>query len=155
MTHVNILSLDPGKVTGVVDVVFDTETGDFLEKDVFVLPSVDDTIAYLRAAAAMKRLTVVYEEFTLNPGNQFVADLSGVEIIGALKYAFPHEWLHPRRRSDKVQVPDTLLKDHGLWVTGKDVGWEDGRDANDAMIHLIGYLCFDKQYFSALARFYA
>lgn len=149
-----ILSIDPGKATGFAVVEYDPATGDFRDREQFTLSSYE-AMSFLRAySGTIGRVTVVYESFELSAGNQFTADLSGVEIIGALKYAFPPEWLHARRRSDKVQVPDQLLKDHGLWVTGKDVGWEDGRDANDAMIHLIGYLCFDKQDAMALRRFF-
>ena len=151
----NILSLDPGNATGFVSTEYDPQTATFGDTDMGVLNGLDEAFAYIRSYAAIKNRTiVVYEGFDLNPGNEFVADLTGVEIIGALKYAFPHGWLHKRRRSDKVQVSDETLKEHGLWVTGGDVDWEDGRDVNDAWIHLIGYLCFDAQDTAALRRFY-
>ena len=151
----SILSIDPGKATGFVEVSYDPDTAHLGDVRMGVLDGVDNALNYIRSYASTRGKTiVVYEGFTLSAGNQYTADLSGVEIIGALKYAFPSGWLHKRSRSDKKQVPDQLLKDHNLWVTGTDVDWTDGRDVNDAWIHLIGYLCFDVQDRMAIRRFF-
>jgi len=45
-------------------------------------------------------------------------------------------WQSP---ADKKMVGDDFLKSHGFWVTGADVDHEDGRDANDAMLHLFAH----------------
>jgi len=82
-------------------------------------------------------LDVVCESFQLR-GAKFVPDLEPVRIEGVLIDHFGHimNWQTP---STKTMVSDEFLKEHGLWVTGKDVDHADGRDANDAMIHLFAY----------------
>lgn len=34
---------------------------------------------------------------------------------------------------------DKLLKQHGYWLTGKQVGWKDGRDVNDSQLHALAW----------------
>jgi hypothetical protein len=72
--------------------------------------------------------------------NNFVANVSAVEREGALKYVLHDEAVTWRRASQKNDVPDRILHDHGLWQTGAMVDHSDGRDANDAIIHALGYL---------------
>jgi hypothetical protein len=48
-----------------------------------------------------------------------------------------------QRNDVKPQVPDALLKEHGLWITGKPVGWKDGQDVNDAQRHALAWGKFD------------
>lgn len=83
--------------------------------------------------------TVVSESFTLNSGNEFVADTTPREVEGALIVLWDGD-INWQSRAAKAGVPDDLLKAHNLWLTGKDVDWEDGRDANDATIHALEYL---------------
>jgi hypothetical protein len=95
---------------------------------------------------------VVSEQFVLNPGNEFTADLHACKVEGMLEMCFPE--VRYRLRSTKSQVPDQLLKDHGLWQTGADVQWEDGRDANDAIIHMLGFVAFDLEHLPTLRKYF-
>ena len=76
----------------------------------------------------------VCENFKVRCGN-FVPDLEPLRIEGVVMDHFGSvtQWHTP---ADKSMVTDDFLKEHGLWLTGKDVDHEDARDANDAMIHL-------------------
>lgn len=84
---------------------------------------------------------VVAERFALNPGemNLFIPDLVGVPIEGALAVLSPVPVVW-QLRGIKANVPDWILKDHGLWQIGTTVNHTDGRDANDAVIHALAYL---------------
>lgn len=79
----------------------------------------------------------VSERFVLRD-NDFVANTEPLKIEGALETLR----LRPtyQLRTDKALCKDEVLKEHGLWVTGKMVGHSDGRDANDATIHALAYL---------------
>lgn len=87
-------------------------------------------------------LDVVCENFNLRGGN-FTPDLEPVRIEGVLIDHFGSimKWQSP---SHKSLVGDRFLKEHELWQTGKDVGHEDGRDANDALLHLFAYVMRSK-----------
>lgn len=77
----------------------------------------------------------VSEAFVLSSGNDFVANLESVRIEGAMAAL----GLHPtyQFRTDKALCKDEVLKQNGLWVTGKQCGHTDGRDVNDATIHAL------------------
>jgi hypothetical protein len=77
---------------------------------------------------------VVCENFKLRGGN-FAPDLEPLRIEGILMDHFGTniEWHSP---ADKSLIGDAFLKENDLWLTGRDVGHEDARDANDAIIHL-------------------
>lgn len=38
-----------------------------------------------------------------------------------------------------AKTGDALLKQHGLWLTGKQVGWKDGRDVMDSQLHALAW----------------
>jgi hypothetical protein len=81
---------------------------------------------------------MVVEKFVLSSGNEFVANLVGVPIEGFLMGLCDDiVWQY---RAQKSTVSDQTLKDNGLWLRGKDVGCEDARDANDALLHALIYL---------------
>lgn len=82
-------------------------------------------------------LDVVCETFQTR-GNRFAADLEPLRIEGVLidRFGTVTHWQHP---SDKILVGDDFLKKHDLWTTGSQVGHTDGRDANDALLHLFAY----------------
>lgn len=81
---------------------------------------------------------LVCEKFVLR-NNVFVADTEPLLIEGALRVLWGGdiEWQLP---SDKSLVSDTVLRENNLWHTGKQVGWKDARDTNDAIIHALAYL---------------
>lgn len=77
---------------------------------------------------------VVCERFHLR-NNKFTPDLEPLRIEGVLidRFGKVVTWHDP---ADKGLVGDEFLKEHDLWVTGSQVGHKDGRDANDALLHL-------------------
>lgn len=80
---------------------------------------------------------IVSERFVLR-SQKFVADTTPILIEGAMA-ALGMEPIY-QLRSDKALVPDQILKDQLLWVTGSMCGWTDGRDVNDSAIHALAYL---------------
>jgi hypothetical protein len=83
---------------------------------------------------------IVFEQFVL--GDDFVNDrtMQASKIEGALLMGvMPGFPLIFQRRVDKRAVPDWVLKRHGLWLTGSQVGHEDGRDVNDSQIHALAW----------------
>lgn len=139
-----ILSIDPGKATGFAFSSVDDETGRFKLLDQWVThDGVDGVAAWFWSDARdyyRPDITIV-ERFIVRP-NQPV-DPIALEVIGFIKGTHPDAsqivW---RLRSDKAHIPDQILKDHGLWFTGKQVNHTDGRDVNDAIIHTLSWLCF-------------
>ena len=71
-------------------------------------------------------------------GGNFAPDLEPLRIEGVIMDHFGNivNWHAP---ADKSLVGDDFLKEHDLWLTGKDVDHEDARDANDAMLHLFAH----------------
>lgn len=82
-------------------------------------------------------LDVICETFHLR-GGVVNPDLEPLRIEGILLDRFQSvvHWQHP---SDKILIGDDFLKENDLWVTGSQVGHTDGRDANDALLHLFAY----------------
>ena len=133
-----LISIDPGKATGICIGHYDDETP--FAVDYAAILNFKETMSLLSDCNEMNgfRTEFVVESFTLSAGNKFTADLTGVEIIGAIKYlGWDVTW---QPRTLKALVPDKVLKDGGLWLTGRDVGHMDARDALDAIIHSLAYL---------------
>lgn len=137
MTEKTIVAFDPGAVTGIAIGMFSDEVpltivdvGAIQYKDM-----VEDFDLLLDEPADY----IVAEVFESRSGQDHAPDLLGVRVEGLLDVAFLDRivWRSP---STKSQVPDQVLKDHGLWVTGSDVDWTDGRDVNDAIIHMLGFM---------------
>lgn len=145
----SVIALDPGYATGAAEGEFDESTPLQL-LDTMVIPYNEWAEAWLILSENRPDHLVV-EEFNL-ADNDFKADLTGVKIEGTLELAF--EEIHYRDRSTKSQVSDDLLKEIGWWQTGKDVGWTDGRDANDAIIHMLGYVAFELQHLPTLKEYF-
>ena len=146
MTHV--ASYDPGLITGFAYGSFtETEPLELLTTGTLTY----DYILHGSPFSGIHPEVTVVEEFILRD-NEFKADLTGVRVEGILEIVFRNiVWRPP---SKKAQVPDQVLKDHGLWQTGKTVDWEDGRDANDAIIHLLGYVAFDLRHKPTLRKYF-
>ena len=147
-----LISIDPGRATGVCVGHYDDETP-FTVDNASIL-NFEQTMAFLSECDDLRHFSItefVVESFTLSAGNKFTADLAGVEIIGAIKYLGWNVTWQPRTL--KALVPDKVLKDGGLWLTGKDVGHTDARDANDAIIHSLAYL-MRKNHVPTLKRYW-
>lgn len=138
----NIMSIDPGKSTGVAFGTY-SDTQPYELVDVFQIPGgivgFNEWLHNNHFTNLDEDYTVVSEKFVLRSSNAFVADVEPVRIEG-LMYAYWGDRVIYQQRSDKTLVDDRILKEHGLWQTGSQHGWADGRDANDAIIHAIAYL---------------
>jgi len=89
-------------------------------------------------------LDVVCETFRLR-GGKFAPDLEPLRIEGVLmdRFASVVHWQEP---SDKSLIGDEFLKENDLWLTGSDVNHTDGRDANDATMHLFARMLKARHY---------
>ena len=158
MTVEYIFSVDPGKATGVAfaritekeaaEVVYAGIIPGGLDGFIEWLELTDDAYYVARTDCAMyhpdeyKRMdyqvNIVAEVFQSRM-NRFVPDLEPVRIEGVLIDRFGKQ-VNWQKAQDKAMVGDEFLKNHGLWITGSMVDHEDGRDANDALLHLFAYL---------------
>jgi hypothetical protein len=146
-----IISYDPGLITGVAEGFFsDEEPLKILGAGVVSYEDLRDGREFIEQVHSDH---VVSELFTSRTNNPFAPDLTGVRVEGMLDsyYGGRVVW---RERTKKSQVPDQILHDHGIWRTGADVDWEDGRDANDAIIHMIGYVAFDLNHLPTLRKYF-
>lgn len=142
-----VLSIDPGKTTGWAVGQYDEKTPYTVMDFGITHDGMDGFTTWWRRHTNRlegwgffgdyELITVVVEGFALSGGNNFVANLDGVEIIGFLKGVV--DYLVIQKRTDKALVHDDILKRNGMWYTGKQVGHTDGRDVNDAVIHGIVY----------------
>ena|SRR5690349_4799995 len=154
MAH--LISFDPGKATGWASGKYsDTEGFELLDvgvmhdgvegvADIYWNGGLDD---YINGAT-----DVVIERFVVRPNQP--ADPIALEVIGFIKGVTAPNQRRMRLRSDKHFVPDSVLKEHGLWQTGKMVGHTDGRDANDAIIHAISWLAFKMNHRPTLDKYF-
>jgi len=132
-----LLTFDPGKSTGIA-------LGEYSDSDPYKLVKVWQTqnglhgvLEWLGEHYGMYDERAVSESFILRK-TPFMPDVEPLRIEGALMVMYPEiVWQQP---SDKHHVPDSILKEHGLWQTGKPLGHVDGRDANDAIIHALAFL---------------
>lgn len=151
-----IVSIDPGGATGIAYGHYDDETPYTLDHVLVVSNDVDGLADLYWNASSNNPLfahtgdDLIVENYIMDHGPQ---DPIALQVIGFIRGVAEADVIF-RRRSDKALVPDKVLKDHGLWQTGKTVGWTDGRDANDAIIHAIGWLAFKQRHQPTLARYY-
>jgi hypothetical protein len=152
-----VMAIDPGKATGIaigrysdmmpMEIVFTGIVSDGVRGVALWLHHTRDGKTIMENDCSYNypedyddldyHLDVVCENFNLRGGN-FTPDLEPVRIEGVLIDHFGSivTWQSP---ADKKMVGDDFLKSHGFWVTGADVDHEDGRDANDAMLHLFAH----------------
>ena len=131
-----LLSIDPGVATGIALGWYE-ETHPYERTDVWIVKGGLDGFLEWYDTTYIIADKWVAERFVLRD-NDFVANTEPLRIEGAMEALR----LHPtyQLRTDKALCKDEVLKEHGLWVTGKMVGHSDGRDANDATIHALAYL---------------
>ena len=140
----SLIAIDPGKSTGIIEGTYsENQPLEIMSKTVTHNGIQGFAEWYWEGVPFWSHEPIwIVEDFTLRGSNDFVADLSGVEIIGFLKgMAIPVHW---QSRTLKHLVPDLVLKHNGYWFTGKDVGHTDGRDCNDAAIHALAWLAKQK-----------
>lgn len=152
----NLLVFDPGLVTGVAEMSYTDDEPIGLDLGYVVTNGALGMSLMLSttAGSAFKRgyHTVIYERFRLR-GNGPPPEIEGVRVEGVLIESF-RDTMIPQHREHKHMVPDRVLKDNGLWQTGRMVAWEDGRDVNDAIIHGIYYAAFTQRHRPTLEAFF-
>lgn len=136
-----ILSLDPGKSSGIAfgyygdrvpyesHRVWQVENGlegflDWYEREWFGL--------------SLLKPEIVSERFVLR-SQKFVADTTPLLIEGAMRVLFGKD-IHYQLRGEKAKIANDHLKHGGEYRTGKQVGYKDANDANDAVRHAVIYL---------------
>lgn len=146
-----IMAFDPGYATGICVGEF-TEDTPLQLVDAMIIPYEMMCELVIDPLGNTDPDYVVSERFELIAGNEFTADLHAPRVEGQLDSIFPK--IHWRSPSDKVQVPDALLQKLGWWKTRADVDWEDGRDANDAIIHMLGFVAFELNHIPTLRAYF-
>ena len=148
-----IIAFDPGYATGIAVGEF-SDTEPLRLVDALIVPWPEFRVVFPHTFSDLVPETIIVsEKFELISGNDFTADLSAVKVEGLLESVFGDDIIW-RSAADKHQVPDDLLQAHGFWKTGKDVDWEDGRDANDAIIHMIGHVAFTLNHLPTLREYF-
>ena len=139
-----ILGLDPGEVTGVA--VFDMPEGQIrprldLSKYVLLASQCAFHFDFKALIDEYKPDVIVFEQFRLYPHKASVlagSSLEPVQVIGILKY-IAHEYSIPMfctsAANAKKCYTDSKLKEHNLWVTGK-------QHTRDAIRHVLYYVDF-------------
>ena len=121
----------PGGTTGLINWLENTGNGRHItEFDCMRnYPKQYDEIDY--------HLDVICETFRVM-ATRFTANVEPLRIEGVIMDRFGSV-VHWQQPSDKKLVGDSFLKEHDLWQTGKALGHSDGRDANDALLHLFAF----------------
>lgn len=142
-----LMAIDPGKATGMASGHY-SDTEPLVFDDIWTIPNGVDGFAeaYWSCGDSIYGDRLVVETFVLR-ANEFLANVEGVEVIGFIK-GTQTNGVHWQARGDKADLTggkgepanNAFLKSHGLWQTGKMVGWKDGRDANDAIIHALVHM---------------
>lgn len=133
------LAFDLGQMTGVVLGEYDYDAWRLVDAWQFAggAQALSDFVS--RKPWVVNGSMVICEKFVLRRNN-FVADLEGVRGEGVLIHHFGEDSIVWQLRTAKANVPDQILKDHGLWMTGKRFGTKDARDANDCVLHSLAYM---------------
>lgn len=96
--------------------------------------------------------TIVSEKFSTRPmSRQYkLEELEPIRIEGMLAWVFEQEivWQAPAKmvlrqgstQAERKRKSDDVLRDGGLWLTGKDVDYKDANDANAAAKHALAYM---------------
>lgn len=135
-----LLSIDPGKATGIALGEYHKDIPYRLGNAWIIHGGVDGFIEFMIEHSLFYAVDQVVCERFVARDNGWVADIEAKAIEGALKAIMYGTPIAFQDRNAKVLVPDSVLKEHGLWQTGSMVGHTDGRDANDAIIHALGWL---------------
>jgi hypothetical protein len=155
MTLIRITSVDPGKATGWAGGTY-SDTEPFTLDWATITPDWDSGVdlwfnGFDNQRADLRRLVV--EKFTLR-SKTFVPDITGVKLEGLIEGTYEQYFdeLIYRTPAGKGKAGknsgtsefDKELKRLGMWQTGSMVGHKDGRDANDAIIHILKLLIHER-----------
>lgn len=134
-----VITIDPGVSTGLVVARVEEEV-EILHFDQFICSTHVETARRIKQVLdTYPDAVIVAEQFDLRPSNKFSADLTPVKVNAVL------DWLvddvhYQTPAQAKGLVKDSVLKNLGWWLTGKDVSYKDANDVRDAFRHLVYYL---------------
>jgi hypothetical protein len=153
----SVWAFDPGHVTGFVQGVFTVDKPLMVDRVAAITE--DHMVEFLQDLRfnmyPYKGFPdyIVSEKWLARTNNNFAADDIPKKIEGMMEAILGPNIIW-RPRTKKEQVPDRILKEHGLWQTGKSVDWTDGRDVNDAIIHMLGFVAFDQRHLPTLRKYF-
>jgi len=140
----HILSVDPGKATGIAYGYFDAKKPFELLDVAVVQGGARGLHEWIKSCNYYNLIDRVVSEIFIPDGSAGGRETVSPQCEGVLIAHFDEiVW---QKRADKTwggmgaKNVDQRIKDLGLWVEGRDVNWTDGRDANDAIIHALQYL---------------
>lgn len=101
--------------------------------------ALSDWVKYVNPHKITQGATIIAEKFVLR-NNPFVADLEGVRGEGVLVHYWGEDRILWQLRNCKIisgdkKSSDQIIKDAGLWKTGKAFGTKDARDYHDTILH--------------------
>jgi hypothetical protein len=97
----------------------------------------------------------VSEKFIARLTGDTVPNVEALRVEGAIANGILNtQSIVWQERTKKSTVPDALLKKYGFWQTGKMVNHKDGRDANDAIIHMLHYMAFNLKHMPTLKAYF-
>lgn len=134
-----LISIDPGYATGVSYWLVPEDS--FMERIDYelIVEGIDGFIQWWNYYLPEAH-TLVFEQYV--DDGRASHELDAIMIQGLVAgtwdlRGFSEVWWN--RNVKKDNVGDKLLKQHGFWVTGSMVGWSDGRDVNDSMLHALDW----------------
>jgi hypothetical protein len=131
-----LLAIDPGKATGVSLWNYEPDAP-FERINYWLVQNGSKGFRDWFREADFGVAVIVCESFKPD-GRTKAPDLNPVRVETVLEVLWGDDVIF-QPNTMKTNVPDALLKKHGLWVTGADVDWVDGRDVNDSQIHALAY----------------
>lgn len=158
-----IYTIDPGMSTGITLGHFDDSTPYTRDEFWQIEGGRDAFDAWMWGHVSLPQSGVkwVCEKFTPRPMQRsFKTDeLEPIRIEGTLEtwaydpdpaWGFSIIWQRPDRMvlrkgdstAESKRLSDNLLREKGLWLTGKSVGCKDANDVNAATKHALAYMRF-------------
>jgi hypothetical protein len=132
-----LLAIDPGWATGVSRWTI-PDDGPIEREAYWLLKNGPDGFDQFWVDFSEWTDIVVCESY-LSDGRAPVPDPNALHIEGYLMGVWGRDEVVWQRNAAKVTVGDKLLKQHGFWLTGKQVGWKDARDVNDSQLHALSW----------------
>lgn len=148
-----LIAIDPGQMSGVFMGWYDEVTP--LSRMSYVqMPSGRAGMAQVirNLGGNLEQFDVVVcEKFSTRPMNRQyrLEELEPIRIEGMIEYVHPGVvWQPPgmmvlrqgQTQAERKRKSDDVLREGGLWLTGKDVDYKDANDANAAAKHALAYM---------------